>query len=88
MTKRELPEFQLMRPNARVNRRQAAKRVDVLLNNQLGQFLYCFAYHVSIRGYGSTLVWLAGELLFDFSSVQVVLYILPSLLQNPICYIN
>lgn len=24
------------KPNARVNRRQAAKRVDVLLNNQLG----------------------------------------------------
>jgi hypothetical protein len=26
----------LRKPNARVNRRQAAKRVDVLLNNQLG----------------------------------------------------
>jgi len=26
----------LERPNVRVNRRQAAKRVDVLLNNQLG----------------------------------------------------
>jgi hypothetical protein len=30
-----------MGPNARVNRRQPAKRVDVLLNNQLGQFPYC-----------------------------------------------
>jgi hypothetical protein len=27
----------LERPNARVNRRQPAKRVDVLLNNQLGR---------------------------------------------------
>jgi hypothetical protein len=28
----------LERPNAGVNRRQSAKRVDVLLNNLLGQF--------------------------------------------------
>jgi hypothetical protein len=31
-------DLKTKKANARVNRRQAAKRVDVLLNNQLGHF--------------------------------------------------